>query len=101
MQETINKLKSYMGFCIKSNSILFGSDNIIKTKKKLDIVLFCSTASEKHIYPIKNKGVKCVKLKNVLLSELVGRENVKVVGIKNFGLSKAILSFEDMFETLN
>ena len=90
-----------MGFCIKSNSILFGSDNIIKTKKKLDMVLFCSTASEKHIYPIKNKGVKCVKLKNVLLSELVGRENVKVVGIKNFGLSKAILSFEDMFETLN
>lgn len=101
MRETINKLKSYMGFCIKSNSILFGSDNIIKTKKKLDMVLFCSTASEKHIYPIKNKGVKCVKLKNVLLSELVGRENVKVVGIKNFGLSKAILSFEDMFETLN
>jgi hypothetical protein len=100
LQETINKLKSYFGFSIKSNSILFGSDNIIKTRKNLDVVIFCSTATDKHIYPIQNKGVKCVKLKSILLSELVGRDNVKVVGIKNLGLSKAILSFKDMFETL-
>ncbi len=100
MQETINKLKTYFGFCIKSNSILFGSDNVLKTRKKLDVVIFCNSATEKHIYPILNKGLKCVKLTNVALSELVERDNVKVVGIKNLGLSKAILSFEDMFETL-
>lgn len=100
MQEAINKLKTYFGFCIKSNSIMFGFDNILKTKKKFDVVIFCSTATEKHIYPILNKRIKCVKLVNSTLSELVDRDNVKVVGIKNLGLSKAILSFEDMFETL-
>ncbi len=100
MQETINKLKTYFGFCIKSNSILFGSDNILKTRKNLDVVIFCNSATEKHIYPILNKGLKCVKLTNVTLSELIERDNVKVVGIKNLGLSKAILSFDDMFETL-
>ncbi len=100
MQETINKLKTYFGFCVKSNSIMFGSDNILKTRKNLDVVVFCSTATEKHIYPILNKGFKCVKLVGITLAQVVGRENVKVVGIKNIGLSKAILNFDNMFETL-
>ena len=72
MQETINKLKTYFGFCIKSNSILFGSDNILKTRKNLDVVIFCNSATEKHIYPILNKGLKCVKLTNVTFKKQTG-----------------------------
>lgn len=101
MQETINKIKTYLGFCIKSNAITFGYDNITKSRKKFDVVIFCTTATEKHIYPIVNLGHKCVKLKNVNLGELVDRSNVKVVAIKNYNLAKAILSVEDLFEALN
>lgn len=101
MQETINKVKTYLGFSIKSNSITFGYDNITKSRKKFDVVIFCSTSTEKHINPIINLGHKCVKLKNINLGELVDRANVKVIAIKNYNLAKAILSVENLFETLN
>lgn len=101
MQESINKLKTYLGFSIKSNSIVFGYDNITKSKKNFDVVIFCSSASEKHIYPILNMGHKCVKLKQLVLGEIIGRDNVKVVAIKNYNLVKAVLAFDDLFETLN
>lgn len=101
MQETINKLKTYLGFSVKSNSIIFGYDNILKTRKKLDVVIFCSSAQEKIIKPILNLEFKCVKLKVLKLSDLLNRENVKVIGIKNYNLTKAILSYSELFETLN
>lgn len=101
MQEKINKAKTYLGFSIKSNSIVFGYDNITKSRKLFDVVIFCSSATEKHIMPILSAGHKCVKLKNVNLGELIERNNVKVIALKNYNLAKAILSIEDLFETLN
>ena len=101
MQESINKLKTYLGFSIKSNSIVFGYDNITKSRKQFDVVIFCSSATEKHVNPIVCLGHKCVKLKHANLGELIERNNVKVVAIKNYNLAKAILSIEDLFETLN
>ena len=101
MQESVNKLKTYLGFSIKSNSIVFGYDNITKSRKKFDVVIFCGTATEKHTNPIVFLGHKCVKLKNVNLGELIDRNNVKVIAIKNYNLAKAILSIDDLFETLN
>lgn len=100
MQEIINKVKTYIGFSIKSNSIVFGSDNILKLKKKPDVVIICNSATEKVINQIKKTGFKCVMLKNILLSEILQRDNVKVIAIKNDNLAKAILSY-DLFETLN
>ena len=97
MQEKINKVKTYLGFSIKSNSIVFGYDNITKSRKLFDVVIFCSSATEKHIMPILSAGHKCVKLKDVNLGELI----VKVIALKNYNLAKAILSIEDLFETLN
>lgn len=101
MQEAINKLKTYFGFSIKSNSITFGYDNITKSRKKFDAVIFCCTTNEKIINPILKLGHKCVKLKELELSDLLGRENIKVVAIKNYNLAKAILSVDNIFETLN
>ena len=101
MQESINKLKSYLGFSIKSNSIVFGYDNITKSRKKFDVVIFCKTATNKHIDSILNVGNKCVKLTGHTLGEIIGRENVKVVAIKNYNLAKAILTIDNLFETLN
>lgn len=101
MQEQTNKLKTYLGFSIKSNSILFGYDNITKSRKKLDLIIFCSTAQEKIIKPILKLNFKCVKLKELKLSELLERENVKVIAIKNYNLAKAILAYNDLFEELN
>ena len=101
MQEKINKAKTYLGFSIKSNSIVFGYDNITKSKRKFDVVIFCKTATNKHIDSILNVGNKCVKLNEYTLGEIIGRDNVKVVAIKNYNLAKAILAIENLFETLN
>lgn len=101
MQESINKLSTYFGFSIKSNAILFGIDNIVKSRKPVELIVLCSSANEKTIRTVQNKGSKVIQLKNILLSDLVKRDNVKVVAIKNSNLAKAILSFDDMFTELN
>ncbi|MCI5714225.1 MAG: hypothetical protein MR288_01195 [Firmicutes bacterium] len=101
MQESINKLSTYFGFSIKSNAILFGIDNIVKSRKPVELIVLCSSANEKTIRTVQNKGNKVIQLKNILLSDLVKRDNVKVVAIKNSNLAKAILSFDDMFTELN
>ena len=101
MQESINKLSTYFGFSIKSNAILFGIDNIVKSRKPVELIVLCSSANEKKIRTVQNKGNKVIQLKNILLSDLVKRDNVKVVAIKNSNLAKAILSFDDMFTELN
>lgn len=101
MQESINKLSTYFGFSIKSNAILFGIDNILKSRKPVELIVLCSSANEKTIRTVQNKGNTVIQLKNILLSDLVKRDNVKVVAIKNSNLAKAILSFDDMFTELN
>lgn len=101
MQESINKLSTYFGFSIKSNAILFGIDNIVKSRKPVELIVLCSSANEKTIRTVQNKGNTVIQLKNILLSDLVKRDNVKVVAIKNSNLAKAILSFDDMFTELN
>lgn len=101
MQESINKLSTYFGFSIKSNAILFGIDNIVKSRKPAELIVLCSSANEKTIRTVQNKGSKVIQLKNILLSDLVKRDNVKVVAIKNSNLAKAIISFDDMFTELN
>lgn len=101
MQESINKLSTYFGFSIKCNAILFGIDNIVKSRKPVELIVLCSSANEKTIRTVQNKGNTVIQLKNILLSDLVKRDNVKVVAIKNSNLAKAILSFDDMFTELN
>lgn len=91
-----DKIKSYIGFAIKSNSILFGWDKIKESKKLPNLVLVCSTQNDKVTEKVhrfcKNTNIKFIKLnRDITLSELVSRDNCKVIGIINNNLSVAII----------
>ncbi len=102
MQKVIDKTKSYIGFAIKSNSILFGSDNIEKKHKKNMLIILCSSVNEKVKNNMLKIGAPTVVLKNnVLLSQLVERANVKVIALTNENLSNAVLNYSELFEKLN
>ncbi|MBE5757388.1 MAG: hypothetical protein E7345_00445 [Clostridiales bacterium] len=89
----MTKLESYIGFAIKSGSAIFGSDKLFEGKKLPKIVLICSSQNEKVSSKVQkfceSNKIECVKL-DVLLSDLVKRENCKVIGIIDENLSKAI-----------
>ena len=63
MQEVINKVKTYLGFSLKSGSIIFGYDNIVKRINKIKLIILCSSANEKTILNIKKLKQETIKLK--------------------------------------
>jgi len=90
----INKLKTYIGFAIKAGNVVFGYDNLIVSRKKLELVLMCNTLNDKMTSKVfnfcTNKNLKVIKL-DLNLGDLISR-NCKVLGISNHNLSQAILN---------
>ena len=90
----IEKIKTYLGFAVKSGNIIFGSDKLFESKKRSFLVLICSTQNEKVTNKVvnfcKKDNIKFIKLKDIILAELLGRDNCKVVGISDFNLANAI-----------
>lgn len=93
-----NKLASYLGFSIKSGEVVFGFDNLLETRKKIKLVIYCHTVNpkieDKLFRLCEYKNWALVKIEKETLSELIGRENCKVMGLINKDLSKAVLSQE-------
>jgi len=89
-----DKLKAYLGFAIKSGKILFGYDKLFESKKIPSLVLICSTLNEKNTNKIKlfceERNIKCIKLNNIILGELLSRDNCKVIGICDLNFTKVI-----------
>lgn len=90
-----NKFEAYIGFSIKSGAIIYGSDKIFEYRKPIPLVIIDESTNVKIFSKLlrysESKGFKLVKSK-ILLLNLTKRENVKVVGILNKNLAKAILS---------
>lgn len=90
----INKIKSYLGFSIKSGKVVFGFDNLLKSKKLPYIILISSTQNEKVTNKIvnfaKREGIEVIKLNELTLEDLVCRDNCKVIGVLDFNLAKVI-----------
>lgn len=89
-----NKLISYIGFAIKSGKIIFGYDNLFQSKKLPQIIIFCKTLSEKMKNKLelfaKSKKIKLLTLENFILSDIIKRDNCKVIGICDENLSHVI-----------
>lgn len=104
LQETMNKLVTYIGFSMKSNAIVFGQDNILKTRKKQHLVVLCSTVNEKAINSMhaycEKQNITLVKLQTQLLSNLVKRDNVKFVSFTNEKLATQILANLQEYEMI-
>ena len=90
----INKIKSYIGFAIKSGNVVFGYDNLLANKKCVQVVIICSLLNEKMTNKVANycneNNVRFLKLKDISLYDLVSR-NCKVIGISDVNLASAIL----------
>lgn len=92
-----SKLKTYVGFALRSGSVVFGLDNLTKSFKKIFCVLCDRTASENTQLMAKKfceqKKIDFKQLKNI--DEVFGTTNCKVVGLTNKELSKQILKCEE------
>lgn len=86
------KIKSYVGFAIKSNQVVFGVDNLEVFKKKLHLIIVSTDIAEKSMNRLqvvsKNKDAEILVFSD--LEDLTLRKNCKAIGITNFELAKAI-----------
>lgn len=92
----INKIKTYLGFAIKSGKIIFGYDNIISSKKNQKLILVSETVNEKVSSKINSfaerKNINIINLKDITVEELIGRENSKIVSVIDESLANAIIN---------
>lgn len=90
----ISKIKTYVGFAVKSRKIIFGIDNLIKSKQ-VKLVLSSSGLTETGKNKIKNfcerKNILNFEIENRFFEELIQKTGVKIVAITDKNLSDAII----------
>lgn len=94
--EEREKIKSYLGFAIKSRKILFGLDNIESYKKHIYLILIGNNLTEKN----ENKMIRKAKQLNCTLmkvdenfGDLICRPTCKLCALTDINLSKGITAF--------
>lgn len=89
-----NKLKSYLGFAIKSRSIVFGIENIAKAKQ-IKLVLISNKLTQSGKNKILNlcekKNLKYINIDEELFDEIIQKAGIKIVAITDKNLSDAII----------
>ncbi len=101
----IDKVKSYLGFAIRSGKVIFGVDKLLESKKKPILVLICSTQNDKVTSKVirfaSSNNITYFKLKDLVLGDIIGRENCKVIGILDLNLALAIKNEFQMESEIN
>ncbi len=91
------KLENYIGLMKRSNSLIYGFDNI-KASKKCYFVLIGNDCNEKLENRIKNicveRGIKYKKIDSSLNS-LLSTKNCSVVGVINKNFVNPIMEIEE------
>ena len=89
-----NKAFSYVGFAIKANKIIFGTDSLLGYSKKVHLIIVSNTLSENAMKKIEKlaeiKRCPIIKLDENEFDDTVNKTGCKVVGITSFELSSAI-----------
>lgn len=87
-----NKIVAYIGFALKSGKIIFGMDDIIRSKKNIGVILYKNDLSDKNLSKIKEKkDIPCI-LKTEELDSFEKLKGAKVIMITDKNLSDAIIS---------
>ena len=93
-----NKIKAYIGFAINKGSVIFGIDNIVKSKLKIKLVLLCKFTQKN----TRKEAAEFCEKKNIRLletavplEELASRNGVKVLAITDTNLAQAIIKNSD------
>ena len=93
MNLQIPKIKTYIGFAIKSREITFGVDDIVKTKKS-KLILASKDLGESSLSKLekfsKEKNLEVVLFDSADFVEVVQNENIKAVSVENKNLAEAI-----------
>ena len=101
----IDKVKTYLGFAIRSGKIIFGVDKLLVSNKKPHLILICSTQNDKVANKViryaNSNNVTCIKLKDLVLGDIIGRDNCKVIGILDLNLAIAIKNEFQMESEIN
>ncbi len=92
------KAFTFIGFAIKARKVKMGV-NAVKTLKKAELLIVCSTATEntlkESVSLSKKLNSKLLVLNEVKLEEVVFKENCKLIAILDKALSKAIIDSND------
>lgn len=93
--QNLSKIKTYIGFSIKSGQIIYGADTLIETKKRVKLIITCKSLASSTCERVKEfaskKGVQVVCFDEILLEDLVNKKNCKVIGLLNKNLAQAII----------
>ena len=90
----MKKIISYLGFAKKSHSIITGQTALKKNKKQLFLILTDTSASDNLRNLAKNLAVKhdCKYFVcSTNLEKLINQENIKILGLTDENLSRAII----------
>lgn len=93
MSGNSSKIKAYVGFAKKSRAIIFGVDDIIKSKKA-KIILVSSALAESSKAKIeayaKEKNVIIKNLDVKVFNDIMDNENIKTIAITSESLADAV-----------
>lgn len=86
----MNKIITYVGFAIKSNSIIKGVDDILKTRKKIGLVIYSSELNQNSESKLKNFINKNkIEFKKLIKQQF---DEFNLVGVKAFAITDQNLS---------
>lgn len=93
MSGNFSKIVAYVGFAIKSKNIIFGTDDIIKSKR-VKIILLSESLSNSSKSKIENyakqKNIEVKNFKAEVFNEIINNQNIKAAAITNESLADAI-----------
>lgn len=93
MNLIISKIKTYVGFAIKSRDIKFGVDDIVKMKS-VKLIIASKSLGESSLAKLKKfaaiKNMEVTMLDKDLFNQIMQSENIKAIAISNENLAEAI-----------
>lgn len=88
-----SKIKTYIGFAIKSRDIRFGVDDIVKMKGT-KLIIASKNLGESSLVKLNKfaatKNMEVTLLDSELFAEIMQSENIKAAAISNENLAEAI-----------
>lgn len=89
----IKKIKTYVGFAIRSKAIIYGVDSILETKPS--VIIYSENLAEgsknKLLESLKKNGCYIFQITKEEIEEIFQSENIKAFAIMNKDLAKAII----------
>lgn len=93
METNLEKVKTYLGFAVKSRHIKFGVDDILKLKK-VNLILVSDALTETGYKKLNNfalkKSIDCLVLTAKEFNEIIQNTSIKATAILDENLADAI-----------